>query len=110
MSAALSERQAWLSRLEEELATARKFEAASKEHLAAQEERVAQLKAKKVHRRDSERLLVLLRRATNFNRTTCDCLKGIFGSCQHRSRPSRTWIKVKNPKAPATTRAIDGTF
>ena len=61
MSAALSERQAWLSRLEEELATARKFEAASKEHLAAQEERVAQLKAKKIHRRDSERLLVLLR-------------------------------------------------
>lgn len=61
MSAALPERQAWLSRLEEELATARKFEAASKEHLAAQEERVAQLKAKKIHRRDSERLLVLLR-------------------------------------------------
>ena len=61
MSAALSERQAWLSRLEEELATARKFEIASKEHLAAQEERVAQLKAKKVHRRNSERLLVLLR-------------------------------------------------
>ena len=23
---------------------------------------------------------------------------------------SRTWIKVKNPKAPAATRAIDGTF
>ena len=26
------------------------------------------------------------------------------------SGPSRTWIKVKNPKAPAATRAIDGTF
>jgi hypothetical protein len=25
-------------------------------------------------------------------------------------RPSKTWIKVKNPKAPAATRAIDGTF
>src|SRR5262245_52306293 len=35
----------------------------------------------------------------------CDCLKGKFGSCQHRSGPSRTWIKVKNPKAPAATRA-----
>ena len=23
---------------------------------------------------------------------------------------SRTWIKVKNPKAPTATRAIDGTF
>jgi hypothetical protein len=22
----------------------------------------------------------------------------------------KTWIKVKNPKAPATTRVIDGTF
>jgi hypothetical protein len=28
----------------------------------------------------------------------------------YRSGPSRTWIKVKNPKAPAATRAIDGTF
>jgi ATP-dependent DNA ligase len=26
------------------------------------------------------------------------------------SGPSRTWIKVKNPKAPAATRAGDGTF
>ena len=25
-------------------------------------------------------------------------------------RPSRTWIKVKNPMAPAATRATDGTF
>ena len=27
-----------------------------------------------------------------------------------RSGPSRTWVKVKNPNAPAATRAIDGTF
>jgi VanZ family protein len=28
----------------------------------------------------------------------------------YRSGPSKLWIKVKNPKAPAATRAIDGTF
>jgi hypothetical protein len=28
----------------------------------------------------------------------------------YRSGQSKTWIKVKNPKAPAATRAIDGTF
>jgi hypothetical protein len=28
----------------------------------------------------------------------------------YRSGPSKTWIKVKNPKAPAATRAIDGAF
>ena len=28
----------------------------------------------------------------------------------YKSGPSRTWIKVKNPKSPAATRAIDGTF
>jgi bifunctional non-homologous end joining protein LigD len=28
----------------------------------------------------------------------------------YRSGPSKTWIKVKNPKAPAATRVIDGTF
>src|SRR6516225_2871868 len=28
----------------------------------------------------------------------------------YRSGPSRTWIKVTNPNAPAPTRAIDGTF
>ena len=27
----------------------------------------------------------------------------------YRSGPSKTWIKVKNPKSPAATRAIDGT-
>jgi bifunctional non-homologous end joining protein LigD len=28
----------------------------------------------------------------------------------YRSGPSKAWIKVKNPKAPAATRASDGTF
>jgi ATP-dependent DNA ligase len=28
----------------------------------------------------------------------------------HRSGPSKNWIKVKNPKSPAATRAIVGTF
>src|SRR5262249_38976729 len=28
----------------------------------------------------------------------------------YRSGPSRTWIKVKNPKAPSATRALDGNF
>ena len=28
----------------------------------------------------------------------------------YRSGRSNTWIKVKNPKAPAATRAVDGTF
>ena len=28
----------------------------------------------------------------------------------YKSGPSKTWIKVKNPKSPAATRAIDGTF
>jgi len=28
----------------------------------------------------------------------------------YRSGPSKTWIKVKNPKAPAAARAIDGSF
>jgi ATP-dependent DNA ligase len=28
----------------------------------------------------------------------------------YRSGKSKAWIKVKNPKAPAATRVIDGTF
>jgi ATP-dependent DNA ligase len=28
----------------------------------------------------------------------------------YRSGPSRAWIKIKNPKAPAAMRVIDGTF
>jgi len=28
----------------------------------------------------------------------------------YRSGPSKTWIKVKNPKAPAATHVLEGTF
>ena len=28
----------------------------------------------------------------------------------YRSGPSKSWIKVKNPKAPAATRVLEGTF
>ncbi|MGB7693998.1 MAG: DNA ligase [Pseudolabrys sp.] len=31
-------------------------------------------------------------------------------SAAYRSGPRRTWIKVKNPDAPAATRVLDGTF
>jgi hypothetical protein len=27
-----------------------------------------------------------------------------------KSGPSKAWLKIKNPKAPAATRVIDGTF
>jgi bifunctional non-homologous end joining protein LigD len=40
-------------------------------------------------------------------------LEGIVSkklNAPYRSGPSKAWIKVKNPKAPAATRAIDGTF
>ena len=40
-------------------------------------------------------------------------LEGIVSkklTAPYRSGPSRTWIKIKNPKAPAATRVIDGTF
>jgi len=44
----------------------------------------------------------------------CDLgLEGIVSkrlTSVYRSGLSRTWIKVKNPKAPAATRAVDGTF
>ena len=45
----------------------------------------------------------------------CDLgLEGIVSKkrwqAPYRSGPSKSWIKVKNPKAPAATRAIDGTF
>jgi bifunctional non-homologous end joining protein LigD len=44
----------------------------------------------------------------------CDLgLEGIVSkrlTSVYRSGPSKTWIKVKNPKAPAATRATDGTF
>jgi hypothetical protein len=28
----------------------------------------------------------------------------------HKSGPSKAWLKIKNPNAPAATRAADGTF
>ena len=37
-------------------------------------------------------------------------LEGIVSKKLYRSGPAKTWIKVKNPKAPAATRAMDGTF
>lgn len=40
-------------------------------------------------------------------------LEGIVSkkrSSGYKSGPSKAWIKVKNPKSPAATRAIDGTF
>ena len=44
----------------------------------------------------------------------CDLgLEGIVSKrldSPYRSGPSKSWIKVKNPKAPAATRAQDGTF
>jgi ATP-dependent DNA ligase len=44
----------------------------------------------------------------------CDLgLEGIVSkklSSVYKSGPSKAWIKVKNPKSPAATRAIDGTF
>jgi ATP-dependent DNA ligase len=40
-------------------------------------------------------------------------LEGIVSkriNAPYRSGPSKSWIKVKNPKAPAATRIIDGSF
>jgi ATP-dependent DNA ligase len=28
----------------------------------------------------------------------------------YKSGPSKAWLKIKNPKAPAATRVIDGAF
>jgi bifunctional non-homologous end joining protein LigD len=51
---------------------------------------------------------------TNLFQAVCKLgLEGIVSkrlNAPYRSGPSRTWIKVKNPNAPAATRAIDGTF
>jgi bifunctional non-homologous end joining protein LigD len=44
----------------------------------------------------------------------CDLgLEGIVSkklNAPYRSGPSKNWIKVKNPKAPAATRILEGTF
>jgi bifunctional non-homologous end joining protein LigD len=41
------------------------------------------------------------------------CLEGIVSKkldAPYKSGQSKAWLKIKNPKAPAATRAIDGTF
>ena len=44
----------------------------------------------------------------------CDLgLEGIVSKkldAPYKSGPSRAWLKIKNPKAPAATRAVDGTL
>jgi hypothetical protein len=40
----------------------------------------------------------------------CSTVRLHVETAPYRSGPSRTWIKVKNPKAPAATRVLDGTF
>jgi ClpX C4-type zinc finger len=40
-------------------------------------------------------------------------LEGIVSkklNAPYKSGPSKAWLKIKNPKAPAATRALDGTF
>jgi bifunctional non-homologous end joining protein LigD len=40
-------------------------------------------------------------------------LEGIVSkklNAPYKSGPSKVWLKIKNPNAPAATRAIDGTF
>ena len=40
-------------------------------------------------------------------------LEGIVSkklNAPYRSGPSKSWIKVKNPKAPAAMRVLEGTF
>jgi bifunctional non-homologous end joining protein LigD len=40
-------------------------------------------------------------------------LEGIVSkklNAAYKSGPSKAWMKIKNPKAPAATRAIDGAF
>jgi ATP-dependent DNA ligase len=40
-------------------------------------------------------------------------LEGIVSkklNAPYKSGPSKAWLKIKNPKAPAATRAMDGTF
>jgi bifunctional non-homologous end joining protein LigD len=40
-------------------------------------------------------------------------LEGIVSkklNAPYKSRSSKAWLKIKNPKAPAATRSMDGTF
>jgi len=60
-------------------------------------------------RSDSKKTLKAYARAA-----VCDLgLEGIVSkklTAPYRSGPSKTWIKVKNPKAPAATRVLEGDF
>ena len=59
-------------------------------------------------------LLIRSRGGIQYVEAVCDLgLEGIVSTrltAVYRSGPSRTWIKVKNPKSAAATRATDGTF
>jgi hypothetical protein len=62
---------------------------------------------------NSPRLTALRRRRRDVQGSLQARLEGIVSKkldAPYRSGPSKTWIKVKNPEAPAATRAIDGTF
>jgi hypothetical protein len=45
-----------------------------------------------------------------------DCKLGLEGivskrlDAPYKSGPSKIWLKIKNPKVPAATRAVNGTF
>jgi ATP-dependent DNA ligase len=45
-----------------------------------------------------------------------DCKLGLEGivskrlDAPYKSGPSKIWLKIKNPKLPAATRAVNGTF
>jgi hypothetical protein len=65
-------------------------------------------------RRTGSTLGVVERRWRRDVKAVCKLgLEGIVSrklNAPYRSAPSKSWIKVKNPKAPASTIAIDGTF
>jgi hypothetical protein len=37
-------------------------------------------------------------------------LEAVLVHAPYKSGPSKAWLKIKNPNAPAATRAVDGTF
>jgi ATP-dependent DNA ligase len=59
---------------------------------------------------DSEQLLI----CAEMSVAVCKLgLEGIVSKkldSPYKSGPSKAWLKIKNPNAPAATRAIDGTF
>jgi ATP-dependent DNA ligase len=59
------------------------------------------------------RLIAEYNRAKMFQAVCKLGLEGIVSKkldAPYRSGPSKVWLKIKNPKAPAATRATDGTF